>query len=108
VTPWGYTILISGMILSVSITAAAAQTFGGDKCNKAGYEWAESKGITAREQCVDILKMAPKRASFYEGCLAYVEEKMTKGMRSAIKANPDKWQFRKTNKMHCSPQLLAL
>jgi len=76
----GYTILISGMILGVWITAAAAQTFGGDKCtvdcsgHKAGYEWAESKGITAREQCVDILKIAPKRTSFYEGCLAYVED----------------------------------
>ena len=66
----GYAIPISGMMLSVSITAAAAQTFGADECtvdcsgHKAGHEWAESKGITAREQCEDILKIAPKRTSF--------------------------------------------
>jgi hypothetical protein len=42
--------------------------------HKAGYEWAESKGITDEADCEAILVTAPNRTSFYEGCLVYVED----------------------------------
>jgi hypothetical protein len=66
--------------LLTSVSAGHAQTFGGYDCtddcsgHKAGYEWAEAKGITDEEQCEDILITAPNRTSFYEGCMAYVED----------------------------------
>jgi uncharacterized protein involved in tolerance to divalent cations len=42
--------------------------------HKAGYEWAESKGITDEADCEAILVTTPNRTSFYEGCLVYVED----------------------------------
>src|SRR6516165_5175220 len=74
------TVLIGATILAFSIAPSAAQTFGGYECtddcsgHKAGYEWAEAKGITDEDQCEDILTTAPNRTSFYEGCMAYVED----------------------------------
>jgi hypothetical protein len=59
--------------------SAQAQTFGGYKCtmncsgHKAGYEWAERQHITEAAKCEEILVRAPKRTSFYEGCLTYVK-----------------------------------
>ena len=72
---------IAGVLIAVfDDFIANAQTFGGYECtddcsgHKAGYEWAEAKGITDEEQCEDILVTAPNRTSFYEGCMAYVED----------------------------------
>jgi hypothetical protein len=56
------------------------RTFGGYECtddcsgHKAGYEWAEAKGITDEADCENILVRAPNRTSFYEGCMTYVED----------------------------------
>ena len=67
-------------IFAFLATAAVARTFGGYECtldcsgHKAGYEWAEGKGITDERQCAQILVTAPNRTSFYEGCLTYVED----------------------------------
>ena len=74
------TALATLVIFNGLMTAAVAQTFGGYECtvdcsgHKAGYEWAESKGITDEDQCEGILDTAPNRTSFYEGCMAYVED----------------------------------
>jgi hypothetical protein len=68
------------IILLVAITPAAARSFGGFECtvdcsgHKAGYEWAEDEGITDEAKCEAILRRWPNRNSFYEGCLAYVED----------------------------------
>jgi hypothetical protein len=57
-----------------------ARSFGGYECtadcsgHKAGYEWAEAKDISDEENCEAILRRSPNRNSFYEGCLAYVED----------------------------------
>ena len=70
---------VVALILAAAATAAAARTFGGYECtmdcsgHKAGYEWAEAKGITDELECDEILSVAPNRTSFYEGCMAYVE-----------------------------------
>ena len=74
------TVLATVAVLAVLVTVAAARTFGGYECtvncsgHKAGYKWAEAKGITDEEQCEEILITAPNRTSFYEGCMAYVED----------------------------------
>ncbi|MFV0388419.1 MAG: hypothetical protein ACK5NT_06675 [Pyrinomonadaceae bacterium] len=53
--------------------SSQAQTFHGYKCkgncagHKAGYEWAEEKGISDPEDC------GGKSRSFIEGCKAYAE-----------------------------------
>lgn len=58
---------------------AGARTFGGYECtedcsgHKAGYEWAEAHDFTDETQCEAILLRSPNRTSFYEGCLAYIE-----------------------------------
>lgn len=59
----------------VSLSGVAhAETFHGFACtrdcsgHKAGYGWAQSKGIEARAGCTGNSR------SFREGCLAYVEE----------------------------------
>ena len=50
-----------------------AQTFKGDECtqdcsgHRAGYEWAERKGIDDASDCHGNSR------SFNEGCIAYVE-----------------------------------
>jgi hypothetical protein len=72
-------ILIVGVIIFAA-TPSIARTFGGYECtvdcsgHKAGYEWAEARGITDEARCEAILRRWPKRNSFYEGCLAYVED----------------------------------
>jgi hypothetical protein len=52
-----------------------AREFGG-YCSghKAGYEWAEARDIEDEAKCEAILRHWPKRVSFYEGCLVYVED----------------------------------
>jgi hypothetical protein len=73
-------LILTTAVLGILIMPATAQTFGGYDCtvdcsgHKAGYEWAEAKGITDEAQCEDILVRAPNRTSFYEGCKAYVED----------------------------------
>jgi hypothetical protein len=60
--------------------ASANQTFGGYDCtvdcsgHKAGYEWAEARGVTDSSVCEQIIINQPNRTSFYEGCLAYVDD----------------------------------
>jgi hypothetical protein len=72
--------IVSIIALAMMIGAAMARTFGGHECkvdcsgHKAGYEWAEEKGITEESECEQILDKSPNRTSFYEGCLAYVED----------------------------------
>lgn len=72
-------ILIVSVILFAS-TPAISRTFGGYECtvdcsgHKAGYEWAEARGITDEARCDAIVRRWPNRNSFYEGCLAYVED----------------------------------
>jgi hypothetical protein len=72
--------VISVAIFALLVTEAAARTFGGYECtvdcsgHKAGYEWAEEKGITDEAECEQILDKSPNRTSFYEGCMAYVED----------------------------------
>jgi len=57
-------------VFSLSI----AQTFNGYPCtvdcsgHKAGYEWAEEKGIEVEDDC------SGNSNSFIEGCQSYVEE----------------------------------
>jgi hypothetical protein len=59
---------------------ATARTFSDYECtddcsgHKAGYEWAEARNITNLADCENILRRWPNRNSFYEGCLAYVED----------------------------------
>ncbi len=72
--------LIAIAAFALLTTAAVARTFGGYECtvdcsgHKAGYEWAEAKGIQDELECDEILDTAPNRTSFYEGCMAYVED----------------------------------
>jgi len=71
--------LIAGPLLAFA-TNAEARTFGGYDCaadcseHKAGYEWAEDKGIDSEAACDEILRTSPNRNSFYEGCLVYVDD----------------------------------
>lgn len=66
--------------IAIFSPARAGQTFGGYDCtvdcsgHKAGYEWAEAQGITDASGCEGILRRSPNRTSFYEGCLAYVDD----------------------------------
>jgi hypothetical protein len=71
------------LLISVFLMFAGtsfARTFGDYECtvdcsgHKAGYEWAEAKGIVDASECEDILLRSPNRNSFYEGCLVYVED----------------------------------
>ena len=73
-------LLIGGMLFIFATTPCLARSFGGYECtvdcsgHKAGYEWAEAKDISDEESCEAILRRSPNRNSFYEGCLAYVED----------------------------------
>lgn len=72
--------ILTLFLVTIAAAVAAARTFGGYECtqdcsgHKAGYEWAESKDIAGETDCEDILTIAPNRTSFYEGCMAYVED----------------------------------
>lgn len=72
--------LFSAAALLVAATPAIAREFGGYECtldcsgHKAGYEWAEARGVTSAATCETILRRWPNRISFYEGCLVYVED----------------------------------
>jgi hypothetical protein len=63
-----------------TVEACRARTFGDYECtldcsgHKAGYEWAEARDITEKAACEAILRRWPRRVSFYEGCLVYVED----------------------------------
>lgn len=65
---------------SVPAIAGTDRTFGGYECtddcsgHKAGYEWAEQKGITSIDVCEGVVRRHPNRTSFSEGCMAYVED----------------------------------
>ena len=71
--------LICALLLFL-ISPADARTFGGHECtmdcsgHKAGYEWAEARGIVNEAGCEAIVRRWPNRISFYEGCLVYVED----------------------------------
>jgi hypothetical protein len=60
--------------------SAADRQFGGNDCSddwsghKAGYEWAEAKGITDPTSCLNVLIRSPNSTSFAEGCETYVED----------------------------------
>lgn len=68
------------LAFSVPAVAGTDRTFGGYECtidcsgHKAGYEWAEAKGVTDAGACERILLRYPNRTSFSEGCMAYVED----------------------------------
>ena len=72
------TVLLIVMALFVSAPIAAAQeapgSYKGYPCtkdcsgHKAGYAWAEKKGVTSRDQC------GGKSRSFVEGCYSWVDE----------------------------------
>jgi hypothetical protein len=73
-------VLIGGVLFIFATTPSLARSFGGYECtvdcsgHKAGYEWAEAKDISDEESCEAILRRWPNQNSFYEGCLAYVED----------------------------------
>ena len=75
----GGLMFVVGSVFWAFVFVSPTRTFGGYECtdncsgHKAGYEWAEAKGITDEEQCEGILVTAPNRTSFYQGCKAYVE-----------------------------------
>lgn len=62
-------------LLAMCVLSAHAETFKGYQCTKdcsghrAGYAWAERKGITSPQQCTG------NSQSFVEGCKAYAEGK---------------------------------
>lgn len=66
---------IAALILVLASTLAVADTFKGYQCtqdcsgHKAGYAWAQRKGVTDPAQCTG------KSQSFVEGCRAYAEGK---------------------------------
>jgi hypothetical protein len=72
-------ILVAAGLLA-GLTPALARAFGGYECtvdcsgHKAGYDWAETGGNVTEADCEAILLRWPNRNSFYEGCLAYVED----------------------------------
>lgn len=63
------------LLLALVSMFAYAESFKGYPCtkdcsgHKAGYAWAQRKGITDASQCTG------KSRSFIEGCMAYVEGK---------------------------------
>jgi hypothetical protein len=69
-------------LLSFSANAALAadRQFGGNECiddcsgHKAGYEWAEAKGITDPSICQSVLIRCPNCTSFAEGCETYTDD----------------------------------
>lgn len=75
-------VALASPFLSLSVPAIAGtdRTFGGYECtvdcsgHKAGYEWAEQKGITSTRACENVLLKYPNRTSFSEGCMAFVED----------------------------------
>ena len=68
------------VFIVLSAVSADAREFGGYECtidcsgHKAGYEWAEAEGVTDQSQCLIILRLNPRKTSFYEGCLVYVDD----------------------------------
>jgi hypothetical protein len=75
-----FVLLLALASCQAPLRSAEAATFGGYECtidcsgHRAGYEWAEAKGIVSETECETIVLRAPNRTSFYEGCLAYVED----------------------------------
>jgi len=73
-------ILLAGAMTLAIVGNVQAATFSGYECtmdcsgHKAGYEWAKTKDILSETECEAIVRRAPNRTSFYEGCLAYVED----------------------------------
>jgi hypothetical protein len=71
--------LFAATLLSSTLSAQSRE-FGGYVCtddcsgHKAGYEWAEENNVSSVSQCTWIIKRWPKRTSFYEGCLVYVDD----------------------------------
>jgi len=67
-------ILAFGLLFSVEYSGA--RDFGGYECtddcsgHAAGYRWAEEHHITSESAC----SLNGNAISFYEGCLAYVED----------------------------------
>lgn len=67
--------IVVALLMALCAAAAHAETFKGYECTKdcsghrAGYAWAERKGIKDPEQCTG------KSQSFVEGCKAYAEGK---------------------------------
>lgn len=72
---WRVGFMIAAVVLA-SAAPVSAQTFGGFPCaddcagHSAGYDWAESNDAGSDEDC----PLEFERYSFYEGCLAYVED----------------------------------
>lgn len=70
----------SALFISIAAGEAAARTFGGNECtddcsgHKAGYEWAESRGIADQRRCEKVLIQSPNSTSFAEGCSTYIED----------------------------------
>ena len=68
------------IICMFNVSESVARTFGDNECtddcsgHKAGYEWAEARGITDLSTCESILSRSPNRTSFYEGCVTYTED----------------------------------
>jgi hypothetical protein len=67
-------------VCTFNVSESAARTFGDNECtddcsgHKAGYEWAEARGITDASRCESVLTRSPNRTSFYEGCVTYTED----------------------------------
>lgn len=61
------------LVMALAALSAHAETFKGYQCTKdcsghrAGYAWAQRKGITDASQCTGNSR------SFVEGCMAYAE-----------------------------------
>lgn len=75
--------LMIGLLFTAATMQPAAaidRQFGGNDCtddcsgHKAGYEWAESKGITDHKACQNELILSSNSTSFAEGCETYTEE----------------------------------
>jgi hypothetical protein len=89
-------ILLAGAMTLAIVGGAQAATFGGYECTKdcsghwAGYEWAIAKDIVSKTQCEAIVLRAPKRTSFYEGCLTYVEGRVL--LQDYPRSNPQRFR----------------
>lgn len=68
------------IIFMFDATESMARTFGNNECtddcsgHKAGYEWAQARGITDSSTCESILSRSPNSTSFSEGCVTYTED----------------------------------
>lgn len=72
--------LTVAVFLIGAVTTAGSREFGGYECtddcsgHKAGYEWAQARGLKSATACETLLMRWPNRNSFYEGCLTYLAE----------------------------------